>query len=364
MYVANQLGEVGPAREADRIAPEFWLGTLQGHGPDLFSQIAAFAIDDRGRIYILDGFSQAVRVFESDGEPIRTFGRKGQGPGEFSAAMGILFGTDGSIIIPDSRNARYSIHQRNGTFVRSVPREVVGGTPYPWPGMVDRNGKIIDWFVSRESAPGALGPSRLLYHPILKDLRSTQTDTFPPIVLDLDLADGGRVPQPYSNSLVFSVGADETIWFGMSRTYRLFQRTLQGDTIRVFSLDVTPKRLTALEEDTMAATWIPGYPLTADDVPDTKPVLLQIAVGPDGSVAVFPCIEGYDDGAVVDLFSSEGVFQKRLILSESVDLNLKAPKIQDGSLFGAIKGTMDVPFLVRYDMASDRSASGIRQNRP
>ncbi|HUF51882.1 MAG TPA: hypothetical protein VMN60_13740 [Longimicrobiales bacterium] len=54
-----------------------------------FSRIGSMAVGDDGEVYVVDGAAREVRVFSPDGERLRTIGRSGQGPGEFSSPGGI-----------------------------------------------------------------------------------------------------------------------------------------------------------------------------------------------------------------------------------------------------------------------------------
>ena len=52
---------------------------------DLFSSIYDFDIDSEGNFYVLDRRAAYIRIFDSEGRFQRSFGKKGQGPGEFQA---------------------------------------------------------------------------------------------------------------------------------------------------------------------------------------------------------------------------------------------------------------------------------------
>lgn len=100
----------GPAAPADR---EFL--TLKrnlvipnrGSGKDgMVASITALRVDDQGRIYVLDGMDAKVKVFGSDGSFIRSFGRAGQGPGEFQYPMNMFLRKDGTIAVLDTVNMR------------------------------------------------------------------------------------------------------------------------------------------------------------------------------------------------------------------------------------------------------------------
>lgn len=61
---------------------ELRLGRVEGSGPDIFSDIRDLAVDDAGRIYVLDVGWQEVRVFRRDGRYLMSMAGDGGGPGE------------------------------------------------------------------------------------------------------------------------------------------------------------------------------------------------------------------------------------------------------------------------------------------
>ncbi len=82
------------------------------------SQVRAVQADARGNIYVLDWSDQTVRMFNSAGRAVRTFGRKGQGPGEFVTASSIEVLRD-SIWVLDRSNDRVNVFPISGNGVRS-----------------------------------------------------------------------------------------------------------------------------------------------------------------------------------------------------------------------------------------------------
>ncbi len=47
-----------------------------------------------------------VRVFDTEGDPVRTWGGFGEGPGRFADPIGIAVGTDGDLYVADRFNGR------------------------------------------------------------------------------------------------------------------------------------------------------------------------------------------------------------------------------------------------------------------
>lgn len=73
---------------------------LEGDGKTDFYEPGGVAVDEEGNIYIADSGNQRVLKFSDEGEFIKNFGRKGQGPGEFQCPW-LLEIYDGEIFVYD-----------------------------------------------------------------------------------------------------------------------------------------------------------------------------------------------------------------------------------------------------------------------
>ena len=75
----------------DRSVEElFTIGRVDGDSAYTFAEIYAVDVDPSGRVYILDRGNFQVKSYAADGRFIRSFGRKGGGPGEFRNQFGIV----------------------------------------------------------------------------------------------------------------------------------------------------------------------------------------------------------------------------------------------------------------------------------
>lgn len=68
----------------------------------LLGFIACFDVDAEGNVYIVDIKSGSIKVFNSNGEFLRSIGRKGQGPGEFQVPTSIQWTSKNELMILDS----------------------------------------------------------------------------------------------------------------------------------------------------------------------------------------------------------------------------------------------------------------------
>lgn len=88
----------------------------EGH---YFLYIDDLCCDDENNLYVADSGWNKIFKFNSEGKYINSFGREGQGPGEFLAQpnrfhLKITFGNDKKIYVTDRGNKRVTIFSKNG----------------------------------------------------------------------------------------------------------------------------------------------------------------------------------------------------------------------------------------------------------
>jgi hypothetical protein len=100
--------------------------------PFLLGEVSGIALDDSGRVYISDFQDPRVVVFSSRGRHLATIGRKGEGPGEFTAPTGPAFGPDGALYVRNMEQVvRFTRDPASGIASR-FDKTFVGPTMAPW----------------------------------------------------------------------------------------------------------------------------------------------------------------------------------------------------------------------------------------
>jgi sugar lactone lactonase YvrE len=83
-----------------------------------FNRPTNAALGPDGHLYVADGYVNAkVHVFTVGGEPVRSWGTRGSGPGQFQLVHDLAFHPDGRLFVADSDNERLQIFSPDGTYL-------------------------------------------------------------------------------------------------------------------------------------------------------------------------------------------------------------------------------------------------------
>ncbi len=116
-----------------------------GQGPGEFIYPTDIAFDFAGRIYVSEyGDNDRISVFDRDANFLYQIGCFGQGDGEFSRPQSMVIDGE-TIYVTDASNHRISVFNTDGTFVRNMGR--CGSRPgefrFPYGLDMDRDGNLI-----------------------------------------------------------------------------------------------------------------------------------------------------------------------------------------------------------------------------
>ncbi len=127
----------------------FRVGIVDGDGWEAFANIRSLAFDAEGNLYILDVGQHHVVVLDPQGELIRTFGSRGEGPGELRSPMNLTVLGSGEVAIFDMGHQAFQLFSPEGRHLRNHPSRLDEGFPgmrtYPHGerGVVSISGRIV-----------------------------------------------------------------------------------------------------------------------------------------------------------------------------------------------------------------------------
>lgn len=156
----------------------FRLGGFEAEGWEQFGELGPAGFDSAGNLYLLDRQAGSITVVDSTGALLRTFGRKGNGPGELASPMGMAVFPDGGVVISDLGNRGFVIFAGDGTFQRLVPFQLTqfATTIAPLPsGDVFQSGGGVRIAMG---VPGAGAPAPPTTRPVIRySLEDAAADT-------------------------------------------------------------------------------------------------------------------------------------------------------------------------------------------
>lgn len=188
----------------------FQLGGFDAEGWEQFGELGPAGFDSEGNLYLLDRQAGSITVVDSTGALVRTFGRRGNGPGEMASPMGMAVFPDGRVVISDIGNRGFVIFGADGAFQRLLPFQATqfATTITPLPsGDVFQSGGGVRISLG---GPGAGAPPPPTTRPVVRySMEDAAVDTLwngwmmpPP-----DAPDGPPITLPGGGGASITIGA-------------------------------------------------------------------------------------------------------------------------------------------------------------
>jgi sugar lactone lactonase YvrE len=127
VWVTDGQGKDGKGHQVFKFSPTgqvlLTLGKagVSGSGPDTFNMPSDVVVGPNGDIFVADGHggdsNNRIVKFAKDGKFIKTWGKKGSGPGEFNLPHTLAFDSRGRLFVGDRANNRIQIFDQDGKFL-------------------------------------------------------------------------------------------------------------------------------------------------------------------------------------------------------------------------------------------------------
>jgi streptogramin lyase len=127
VWVTDAQGKDGKGHQVFKFSPEgkvlLALGKagMAGDGPDTFNAPSSVLVAPNGDIFVGDGHggntNARIVKFDKDGKFIKTWGKKGSGPGEFDTPHALAMDSRGRLFVGDRNNNRIQIFDQNGNYI-------------------------------------------------------------------------------------------------------------------------------------------------------------------------------------------------------------------------------------------------------
>ena len=309
------------------------IGRPEGLDEYMFSRISSIDVDNEENIYIADLREAHIKVYDRQGQFLRTIGRKGQGPGEIIMPYYVQITSHNELLVQDLGAQRLLFFSLKGDFIR---QDVRGKTRYPVLVKMDSFGNFVGIL--------ALAP--------------------PPV--------GGKIIQKYDQEFnvlqtiaedeqgqrgVFDIGKtscycdvspiDHIVW-GDSKEYVLYILNPQGQLIKKIKKDPNPLRFTERDREIYQQNYAEpiqaGYEIK---FPNHFPSFRDIFVDEKERIFVqtYQHLEEKDKFFFFEVFDAEG----RYIAKVPVEANLDRSSIwKEGKLYTVDEDEDGYPVVRRY----------------
>ncbi len=366
VHVVNTPPEGGP--QPTLVAEEeFRIGTVEGGGPTSFGLIRAIAVLPDGRFAVADAQAEEVRLFARDGAYLRTFGGKGQGPGELEGMQGVYV-QNGMLRVPEQGNARLSVFDPDSGFVRTYPLHLFSyGFRGPWPAAVDSAGHT---FVA---SSGAYGEGRSwdmvrVYDPAMKQLDSIPYHDYTDEINRDEVPGAWKVqlgsnawswaPVPFYARPYQVLTPNGEFWgtTGGSPRLEVARWKPAGDTSLVFTSLRKPEPVTSAERDSAMNALEERYSrpsgnrphLDPSRVPAEKPTAYGLSLDDLGRLWV-RVGEPSADATEYDVFDRNGHHAETVRMPFRVDAWVP-PVVHGDTAWAVVTDDTDVQYVVRARM--------------
>jgi hypothetical protein len=335
------------------------IGVVEGDENYMFAGVEAVAVGPGDTIYVVDGDAKQIKVYTPAGTHIRSFGREGEGPGEFlDPSLATFFGD--TLVVFDRRARRLTYFGSDGTVFGMARTEL----PSIFVGGIDRLDDST--LVVQADMPGAgdggqtwllrvAFDGRVLDTLLVTDRRSYMTYRIETFI--------ALVPLPFPRAPRWDVASDGRIAYGRGDGYQIgvyeyppsntdsigHLRTLirHADPPRtVTDEDVEAYRQSVIGDENLTLPRRRGYEeaLGTMTYPTTWPAFDRLRFDALGRLWVRRPPREADSLVSWDVFDADG----RLVRTVAVPKALMVHAITGDAIYGVMRDELDVQYVKRF----------------
>lgn len=342
------------------------IGSLDGPPETQFFRLVS-AQDTQDEIFLLDGGNAEVRVFSSDGTFLRSFGREGDGPGEFRRPDQIYLKGDTVIVV----GQRLSLLDQDGVELGTGPGRKLEEDGYLARTIPADGSWLGEWYTRKATNAPRGQPFRESVTVYRVDPRTAErTDS----LFSYELAEtrlagefGFHVSPFFQSQPTHAIGLDGHIYYTSGDRYQIdVVDGVSGQLVRRIVGDLVLQPVTSamvadainaerdLYKDAPPGSEMELFAKVVDDraalpVPATRPVLGLMFASYSGWLLVLRLDLDEDPNrtgnpSTWDLFDPEGLLHGRLVLPPKT----RVLRLTDDGILAVVRDELDVQFFVQY----------------
>lgn len=342
------------------------IGALDGAPEYQFGEIRTLDVDDDGRIYVLDGQAQEVRVYDSGGTYVSTIGTAGNGPGELSQGANGVFVDGAEVLVPDMGTQRVNIFGRGGEFVRSWRLGLENGIPMRWDR--DGQGRLVAQLRSFDPSQPAADVEPVAVYSDSGAVVDTMAML--PRGRSMEMTETGPRIRLFEAESAWETLPDGGLATGRSNVYRIELHGPDGSLQRVITLPRQPEPIDeggkeqvkdllreAMESSGMPAQGVQQMMQTVS-VADQYPLFVTMVAGPEGTLWIQQVQKVAEQGASAaggveslqdlgapewDVIDAEGRYLGVVTLPE----RFRPVRFVGNDLYGVWRDELDVQYVLK-----------------
>ena len=285
------------------------IGLESGDENYVFLGLQIFAVDDQERIFVLDWKDNTkVKVFDTKGNNLCSFGKGGQGPGEINRPFRLIDAPGKGIAVLDA-GSKLIFFSPEGELLKEVPLEKFASLRRY---LVDADGYIYGhvWSFNETKATAKF----MKFSPALEPLVTLAS-------FEQKLV--RRVFRPFSEEYFIKLTADGNLLWAVPSEYKLTIIDKDGKVLKKIIKDYEPIKIADTDrEELIKATFgergvRPGITV---DIPKHFPPIRHIAGGGDGRTYVRTHDYVKEEGGRLfrhDVFDAEGRYLTKFYHTET-----------------------------------------------
>jgi hypothetical protein len=284
------------SEEIMNLEEDLSIGVKEGLKEYMFSQIRDIDVDEDGNIYAVDQKEAQIKVFDGDGEYLRTIGRRGQGPGELAAPYFLSITAQKHLVVEDVANRRMAFFTLKGEFIKDV--STAANFFF---------GSIID---STESYYGILSAQDDDPHYELRKF-SPELEYLHTLASSPSVLTSQKIYKAYSPMITYDLTKYDQVVFGFPDRYEISICDPKGVLVRKITRVYDPVEISAEERAEYEKRQAPpGYTF---EIPKFHSAYNWIFVDDQGRIFIATW-EKSENMHSYDIFTAEGKYLAKVLL--------------------------------------------------
>jgi len=326
------------------LVEELAIGGEGGGAESVLNRPQFLDVDAAGNFYVLDWGDVDFKVFSPDGGLLRTFGKKGQGPGEFDIPAFFSLAADGRIFLLSGRQHQMIVLDGAGNYLSSFRLEGFCKAL----GVDDRNRVYYSQMLTPETGGG--GEFELIQNRMAlfrSDELGTEKARLGEFLDGAMLRKVQKVGEAMSSSSLSSresyvtswlVGPGGRVYLGYNKDYVLTVYDPDWKPVLRFGREFTPLRHPSYKPGGAHPEFYPAFSDWRKFFDEKGNLWLEQYVE-----------EGVEDH-VFDVFSPEGIYLKQVRVPETLHL------VRGDKAYGIIRQEDEFLIVKRFRMVPEKGA--------